>query len=223
MANNRSSYRMSAFSVTVFTQLLVVSIAALVLYWLIKLREGVAFTSNIKIMIFNLHPLLTVLGFIIFSGEAIITYKGIPMTRPTLKLIHLILHLIALFAGILGICAVFKFHNELKTAHAYTLHSRIGLSTICLFGLQLLLGFVTFLFPGAMSATRARFSPWHIFTGVVIFFMAIVTAETGLIEVFIYQKLHKGQEALVVNFIGLLILIFGICVGLIVVLPLKRK
>ncbi|KAI3744207.1 hypothetical protein L1987_57284 [Smallanthus sonchifolius] len=186
MANDRSSYRMSAFPVTVFSHLLVISIAALMLYWLIKLREGVAFTSNVKIKIFNLHPLFTVLGFIIFSGEAIITYKGIPTTRPTLKLIHLILHLIALSAGILGICAVFKFHNQLKTAHAYTLHSWIGLSTICLFGLQLLLGFVTFLFPGAKSATRARYSPWHIFTGVVIFFMEIVTAETGLMEVFIY-------------------------------------
>ncbi|KAJ0444951.1 putative ascorbate ferrireductase (transmembrane) [Helianthus annuus] len=223
MVNNGSSYRMSAFPVTVFSHLLAVSIATLVLYWLLKLREGVAFTSHVKIQIFNLHPLLAVLGFIICSGEAIITYKGILATRQALKLIHLALHLLALFAGILGICAVFKFHNELKIAHAYTLHSWTGLSTICLFGLQLLLGFVTFLFPGAKSGTRARFAPWHIFTGVVVFFMAIVTAETGLMEVFMFQKLYRGQEALVVNFIGLLVLVFGISVGLIVVLPSKRK
>ncbi|KAK1425480.1 hypothetical protein QVD17_20832 [Tagetes erecta] len=223
MANNRSSYQMSPFPVTIISQLLVVSIAALVVYWLIKLREGVAFTSHVKIQIFNLHPLLTILGFIIFSGEAIITYKGIPATRPTLKVTHLILHLIALFAGILGIFAVFKFHNELKVAHAYTLHSWIGLATISLFCLQWLLGFVTFLFPGAKSATRARFAPWHIFSGVVIFFMAIAAAETGLMEVFMFHKLERGQEALVVNFIGLLILTFGVCVGLVVVLPLERK
>lgn len=68
--------------------------------------------------------------------SAIITYKGISAARPTLKIIHLILHLIALFGGILGICAVFKFHNELKFGHAYSLHSWIGLATISLFCLQ---------------------------------------------------------------------------------------
>ncbi|XP_076898956.1 putative ascorbate-specific transmembrane electron transporter 1 [Bidens hawaiensis] len=185
---------MSTFLMTVFSHLLAVSIAILGLYWLIKLREGVAFTSHVKIQIFNIsliinmHPLLTVLEFIIFLGDAIIIYKGIPATRQTLKLIHLMLHLIALLAGILGIYAVFKFHNELKAGHAYTLHSWIGLATICLFGLQLLLGIVTFLFPGAKSATRATFAPWHIFTGVGIVFMAIVTAETGLMEEFMFQK-----------------------------------
>ncbi|KAL8268796.1 hypothetical protein R6Q59_002594 [Mikania micrantha] len=223
MATGSSNHRRSAFPVTVFSHLLVASIATLVLYWLMKLKEGVAFTSHVKIQIFNLHPLLMALGFIIFSGEAIISYNWIPTTRKTLKLIHLMLHLIALFAGILGIYAVFKFHNDLKITHLYTLHSWIGISTICLFGLQLLLGFVTFLFPGAKSATRARFAPFHIFTGVVIFFMAIVTAETGLMEVFIFHKLQRDQEALVINFIGLLMLVFGISVGLIVVLPLKRK
>lgn len=87
----------------------------------------------------------------------------------------------------------------------------------------MLLGFVTFLFPGATSATRARFAPWHVLAGVVIFLMLIVTAETGLMEKFIFQKLEKGHEAHMVNFIGLLILLFGLCVGLSVVLPLKRK
>ncbi|KAF5761991.1 putative ascorbate ferrireductase (transmembrane) [Helianthus annuus] len=224
MANNGSSYRMSAFPVTVFSHLLAVSIATLVLYWLLKLREGVAFTSHVKIQIFNAIKIAYERANAYrYFLSAIITYKGILATRQALKLIHLVLHLLALFAGILGICAVFKFHNELKIAHAYTLHSWTGLSTICLFGLQLLLGFVTFLFPGAKSGTRARFAPWHIFTGVVVFFMAIVTAETGLMEVFMFQKLYRGQEALVVNFIGLLVLVFWISVGLIVVLPSKRK
>ncbi|KAI7727133.1 hypothetical protein M8C21_008085, partial [Ambrosia artemisiifolia] len=88
---------------------------------------------------------------------------------------------------------------------------------------KLLLGFVTFLFPGGKSETRARLAPWHVFFGLVIFAMAIVTAETGITEKFIFQKLKHGQEALVVNFIGLLILVFGMFVGLVVVLPIRRK
>lgn len=87
----------------------------------------------------------------------------------------------------------------------------------------MILGFVTFLFPGAESATRARFSPWHVSAGVLIFFMAIVTTETGLIEKFIFQQLKRGQEALLVNFIGLLILLFGISVIVTAVLPIRRK
>ncbi|XP_024987890.1 probable ascorbate-specific transmembrane electron transporter 1 [Cynara cardunculus var. scolymus] len=224
MANHRSSDRTSALPVIVFTltHLLVVSIAALVLVWLMRFREGFAFTSQIKAKIFNLHPLLMVLGFIVFSGEAMITYKSIPASRQALKLIHLMLHLIALASGILGVYAVFKFHNELHIPHMYTLHSWIGLSTICLFGFQLLFGFFSFLFPGAESATRARIAPWHVFFGVVIFFMAIVSAETGLTEKFYFQRLKRGQEALIVNFIGLLLLLSGITVSLIVVLPLRR-
>nr|XP_043625854.1 probable ascorbate-specific transmembrane electron transporter 1 [Erigeron canadensis] len=223
MANDRLRYQMSALPVTIFAHLLVVSIATLVLYWLVKLREGFAFKSTLAIKIFNLHPLLTILGFIIFAGEAIITYKAIPVKRKALKLIHLILHSIALATGILGVYAVFKFHNELSYPHMCTLHSWIGLSTICLFGLQFLLGFVTFLFPGAQPAARAKFAPWHVFFGVVIFFMAIVTAETGLSEKFIFQNLQHGQEALMVNFIGILILLFGIFVGLTSVLSISIK
>ncbi|XP_076890016.1 putative ascorbate-specific transmembrane electron transporter 1 [Bidens hawaiensis] len=221
MQNNRSRYRVPAFLVTAFAHLLAVSIATLGLYWLIKLKEGVAFTSHVKIQIFNMHPLLTILGFIIFSGEGKI--KCIIKLKFTFKCDNAYRYFESLLSGILGIYAVFKFHNELKIGHAYTLHSWIGLATICLFGLQLLLGFFTFLFPGAKSATHVIFAPWHIFTGVGIFFMAIMTAETGLMEEFMFQKLHKGQEALVVNFIGILILMFGISVGLIVVIPLKRK
>ncbi|CAK9169925.1 unnamed protein product [Ilex paraguariensis] len=114
---------------------------------------------------------------------------------------------------------VFKFHNELGIPDMYTLHSWLGLSTICLFGLQLLFAFFAFLFPGAEWSTRARLAPWHVFFGIVIFFMAILSAETGLVEKFIFLKLQRGQEALIVNFTGLLILLFGISVGLTVLLP----
>ncbi|PWA64087.1 cytochrome b561/ferric reductase transmembrane [Artemisia annua] len=210
-------------TVTIFTQLIVISITTLLLYWLIKLRGGFAFTSDDKMKIFNLHPLLMVVGFIVFSGEAMITYKAIPAMRPTLKIIHLIFHMIALASGILGVYVVFKYHNERSIPHMYTLHSWIGLSTICLFGLQMLVGIATFLFPGAESTTRERIAPWHVSFGVVIFSMAILSAEIGLTEKFIFQKLQEGHEALVVNFIGLLVLLLGIVVGLTVVLPLRKK
>ncbi|KAJ0430745.1 putative ascorbate ferrireductase (transmembrane) [Helianthus annuus] len=69
MACDQSSYRMTMLLATIFIHLLGVSITLLVLYWLLNLREGFAFTSDVKFKIFNLHPLLMILGFIIFSGE----------------------------------------------------------------------------------------------------------------------------------------------------------
>ncbi|KAF9625300.1 hypothetical protein IFM89_020886 [Coptis chinensis] len=149
-------------------------------------------------------------------------FKTIPSNRKAPKLVHLILNTIALLVGIVGIYAVFKFHKELFIADMYALHSWLGMSTICLFGLQWLLGFFSFFFPGATQSARASLVPWHWFLGMVIFLMAICTAETGLLEKFTFLGLEREKEALVINFIGLLILLFGITVSLSVVLPRSK-
>lgn len=53
--------------------------------------------------------------------------------------------------------------------------------------------------------------------------MAILTAETGLIEKFTFLKLTgDSQEALIINFTGLLLILFAISVGLSVLLPRKH-
>ena len=51
-------------------------------------------------------------------------------------LVHLILHFIALGAGIFGVYIAFRYHDKESIPDMYTLHSWLGLSTICLFGLQ---------------------------------------------------------------------------------------
>ncbi|XP_027154305.1 uncharacterized protein LOC113758650 isoform X1 [Coffea eugenioides] len=61
--------------------------------------------------------------------------------------------------------------------------------------------------------------PGHVLLGMVIFFMARLSAVTGLIEKFIFTGLRRGQRALMVNFTGLLILLFGVSVGFTVLLP----
>ncbi|KAJ6988267.1 hypothetical protein NC653_021257 [Populus alba x Populus x berolinensis] len=60
-----------------------------------------------------------------------------------------------------------------------SLHSWLGMITICLFGLQIntkwdagqwLLGFFSFVFPGAEMSARGSYRPWHVFGGLAIFF-----------------------------------------------------
>jgi cytochrome b-561 len=63
-------------------------------------------------------------------------FQTVPGERHKGKFVHMTLHLIAIVLGIVGLCAVFKFHNMKNIADFYSLHSWIGISTFCLFGLQ---------------------------------------------------------------------------------------
>ncbi|KAL4638012.1 hypothetical protein ACB092_03G120300 [Castanea dentata] len=105
-------------------------------------------------------------------------YKTVQARRRSRELVHLTLHLIALLLEILGVNAAFKFNHEFNVEEMLTLHSWLGISTICLFGLQWVFAFLTYCFPKAENLTRAMLLPWHGFVGMVIFLLAICTAET---------------------------------------------
>ncbi|XP_057443248.1 probable ascorbate-specific transmembrane electron transporter 1 [Lotus japonicus] len=214
-------FQIRATPVTILGHLLFIAIATLVLVWLLRFREGVAFNSSEKAKILNLHPLLMVIGFILVGGEAIMAYKSIPGTRRTAKVVHLLLHVIALASGVLGIITVFKFKKETGLPNMYTLHSWLGMSAICSFGLQYIFSFFAYFFPGAEVSTRATLLPWHRFIGIAIFLLAVGTAETGLLEYFQFLGLFRSQEALIVNFTGLLLFLFAASVSLSVILPRK--
>lgn len=69
---------------------------------------------------------------------AIMSYKILPWSHDINKMVHLLLHAIALFLGSVGVYAAFKFHNESGIANLYSLHSWVGLGTICLYGVQVI-------------------------------------------------------------------------------------
>ncbi|RVW34583.1 Ascorbate-specific transmembrane electron transporter 1 [Vitis vinifera] len=85
-----------------------------------------------------------------------------------------------------------------------------------LMNLKWMFAFFSFWYPGVKKPRRRRLMPWHWFAGMVIFLMAILTAETGLVQRSTYLR---RQEALIVNFTGLLILLFATAVGLSVIHP----
>jgi cytochrome b-561 len=113
----------------------------------------------------QLHPVLMLIGYIILGSEgkliifkfsshdkifqfcnitcmlaAIMIYKVLPTWKhDTTKQIHLVLHAIALVLGAFGIYCAFKFHNESGIANLYSLHSWLGIGTICLYGIQVIL------------------------------------------------------------------------------------
>ncbi|KAG7980169.1 hypothetical protein I3843_05G168000 [Carya illinoinensis] len=206
MASKSRSYQLSLTPFVIFAQLLATAITTLVFVLYLHFEGGFAFKSEDKTKIFNVHPFLMVLGLIIIGGEAIVlAYKIVPGDRRTQKGVHLILHLLALTARILGIVFIFRYHNEVGDKDVQTLHSWLGIITISLYGLQWVLAFFAYCFPVAEMSRRATLLPWHTFFGMVIFLLAIATALTGL--------------GYISNFTGLLILLFAITLTLTVILP----
>ncbi|XP_057810227.1 transmembrane ascorbate ferrireductase 2-like isoform X2 [Salvia miltiorrhiza] len=217
MATNRYSSHQAAAAM--LAHLVAAALITLVLVWLLHFRGGLAFKSDNKAKIFNLHPLLMIIGFVLFSGEAMMAYKTVPANRKRQKVFHLVVHLIALLAGILGVYAVFDYHKQSKIIHLYTLHSWLGITTISLFAFQWVVSLLTFWYPGAQESAKGRLSRWHVVVGVPIFAMMILSAETGVVEKFIFLGLRRNQEALILNLIGLFIFIFALSVALTLALP----
>ncbi|XP_002981734.2 probable ascorbate-specific transmembrane electron transporter 2 [Selaginella moellendorffii] len=201
-----------------------VAAAILVLIWSISYRGGLNWNAVNKNLVFNIHPVLMVIGFIFVSSEAILVYKSVPGSKVYRKGVHLSLQAVALGLGIFGICAAFKYHNESKIDNLYSLHSWLGLGTIILFAIQWIAGFVTFWYPGAAANTRRSVLPWHVFLGIFIYVLAIASAQTGVLEKVTFLQTskvfgHYDNEAYIANFTALVVLLLGVFTVLGAVIP----
>ncbi|TYZ64308.1 hypothetical protein PybrP1_002273 [[Pythium] brassicae (nom. inval.)] len=132
--------------------------------------------------VFNWHPLLMTLGFVVLSTQAALAYLSLPFSHDTNKRIHLSLHGLGFLSATVGIVAVFRFHNEHNIKNLYSLHSWFGLLTLILFAIHYLVSFAVFFFPGARRPVRAQLSPFHIGLGVGIIGLVYATAATGVLE-----------------------------------------
>ncbi|KAG4984192.1 hypothetical protein AAZX31_10G223400 [Glycine max] len=202
-----------ALPLTYVAHVLAVVASVLVVVWVVNFRGGLAWDSDNKSLIFNIHPVLIVIGLLVHGGEAIISYKAFPLKKEVKKLIHLVFHAIALILGIVGIYTAFKFHNESGIANLYSLHSWLGIGVIVLYGIQWIYGFVIFFFPGGTPDIRRASLPWHALFGLFVFVLAVGTAALGFLEKLTFLEnsgLDKyGSEALLVNFTAIITILFG--------------
>ncbi|XP_058948279.1 transmembrane ascorbate-dependent reductase CYB561-like [Pocillopora verrucosa] len=141
---------------------------------------------------FNYHPLCMVISMVFLYSEAMIVYRVFRHENKFfIKLVHFGLQLVAFVIAVLGLKAVFDFHNHNGIPNLYSLHSWCGLSTIILFSCQLLFGFVSFLFPKLPDGLRAAYLKVHVFFGMFIFMMVIGTALIGINEKLFFQLSTK--------------------------------
>lgn len=145
-------------------------------------------------------------------------HKWLPGSRNMKKLVHLCLQGVALGCGIFGIWT--KFHGQDGiVSNFYSLHSWMGLICITMFGGQWVFGFVSFWHRGEVRATRHRVLPWHVFVGLYTYGLAVVTAETGLIEKLTLLQTKRCPESTVVNGLGLGLALLGSVVVVAAVSP----
>ncbi|CAH2305745.1 cytochrome b reductase 1 [Pelobates cultripes] len=186
-----------------------------VLVWVLHWREGLAWNGGAAE--FNWHPVLVITGFVFIEGIAIIVYR-LPWTwkcsKLLMKYIHAGLHLVAIVLVIVALVAVFDFHNSFKIPNMYSLHSWVGLTVVILFSLQLVISVFVFLLPIASDSLRAALMPIHVYMGLLLYGSIIATCLMGITEKLIfavkeppYSKLPP--EAIFVNTLGLLIVVFG--------------
>lgn len=205
-----------------------ITIISLVLIWAVHFRGGLALVSDDKDLIFNVHPVLMVIGLILLNGEAMLAYKTVSGTKSFKKLVHLTLQLLAFCLSMVGIWAAWKFHNEKGIDNFYSLHSWLGLGCILLFGIQWALGFVIYWYPGGSRTSRGTLLPWHVFFGVYIYALAIATALTGFLEKATFLQTNQlisrySPEALLMNSLGILVVVLGGFIVLAILAPASGK
>ncbi|XP_021255727.1 cytochrome b reductase 1 [Numida meleagris] len=185
------------------------------LVWVFRYREGLGWDGGSAE--FNWHPVLIVTGFVFVQGIAIIVYR-LPWTwkcsKLLMKFIHAGLNTIAMILAIVSMVAVFDFHNARNIPNMYSLHSWIGLTAVIFYSLQLFLGFAIFLLPFAPAPLRAALMPIHVYSGLLIFVTVIASALMGITEKLLFALNStvystSPPEAIFVNCLGLLIVLFG--------------
>ncbi|XP_069327556.1 lysosomal membrane ascorbate-dependent ferrireductase CYB561A3 isoform X1 [Eulemur rufifrons] len=152
-------------------------------YWMQFWCGGFAWDGSTHT--FNWHPVLTVAGMVVFYGAGSLVYR-LPQSwlGPKLpwKLLHAALHLMAFSLTVMGLVAVFKFHNHNRIANLYSLHSWLGITTVFLFACQWFLGFAIFLLPWASLWLRSLLKPIHVFFGASILSLSIASVISGINE-----------------------------------------
>lgn len=167
----------------------------------------------VSVFLQQLHPFLMLVGLIIIGGEAIMSYKSLPLKKEVKKVVHLVLHAIAIILGCVGIAAAFKNHNESNIANLYSLHSWLGITIISLYGIQWIYGFLVFFYPKGSPTLRSECLPWHVLFGILVYILAVGNAALGFLEKLTFLEssgiAKYGPEALLVNFTAVVTVLYG--------------
>ncbi|VDQ01574.1 unnamed protein product [Trichobilharzia regenti] len=147
-------------------------------------------------------------------------YRKLPI-----KIVHALLHMLAFLFGVLGIKAVFDFHNALTIPNMYSLHSWLGITAIVVFGLQWVGGLIGFLVPQTPQSARSKLLPIHVTIGSFLYLLVIAVCISGITEKNFFSKAYPSLRTAEVigNILGITLVIFGGLVFYLVQHPNYRR
>ncbi|KAL3068356.1 hypothetical protein niasHT_030647 [Heterodera trifolii] len=188
---------------------------------------------------FRYHPTFMAMGILFLQGEAILVYRVFRNERKRFtKLLHMSIHSVVLLLAVVSLKAVWDSHDFHRSPNGelqpqpnlYSLHSWFGISAVSFYFIQYIIGFLTFLFPGASLSLRKFVLPFHQLFGLIIFICCTGAAFLGISE---YAAWHHQcwtvdhnlcAQHLVSNLFGLSLVGYCFSVLLLVVNPRwKRK
>jgi cytochrome b-561 len=133
---------------------------SLILVGLFFPENGFYPTYNWTTNPFSYHPLMMTIGLLFCYGNAIILYRTFKQTpKYGVKVLHASFLIISFVFAAIGLAAIVRSKNLGNRPHFMTYHSWMGLITLCLFGLQWILGFVSFLIPRLSLDFRKAYMP----------------------------------------------------------------
>ncbi|CAD5235125.1 unnamed protein product [Bursaphelenchus xylophilus] len=196
--------------------------------------KGFALREN-PALEFRWHPICMSLSLLFLNGEAIMVYRGLRQVKKIYtKAVHAVLHCISFIIMVLGLKAVWDYHDYNVTPtgqpapipNAKTPHSWVGLACASLYGCQLLAGFLSFYVPQTPLHIRQTVMPFHRAGGLVIFAFSLGAVIMGTAEKSAWA-LHCPPEYgnnicpenFVINFFCLAVLAYGACVFLLAAVP----
>ena len=197
-------------------QVLGIVAVALSIVWTHNYLHGFSWDGSGKN--FNWHVVCMTL-FIFMYGNAALVYRVARRTEKTrAKIIHALVNLLALLFAVVGLVAVFRFHNHGNIANVYSIHSWIGIGTVALYACQFVFGFSVFLFPRMSSAgLRRAYLNVHVYFGGVMLALVVVAAVSGITEkmLFAFKPVYPKFVAVtyVGNLFGVSVVMFAMGVG----------
>lgn len=139
-------------------------------------------------------------------------FKG--ARKLSVKIAHASFHTGSVIFISLGLAVEFISHYYSGETDLYSLHSWIGLATVIIFFSQFVFGLLCYLTPVVSDKIKEFYLPIHVFLGTVCFVMAIATSLIGLNQNARFNTSYHDftDEGLLINFIGLLMVIYGLLV-----------
>jgi len=178
----------------------------LVLFWILyepnfQKWGGVAYyfipgdhLNNWKV--FNWHPILNTLAFLLIGTQAIVAFKLLPFPYQWKKYFHAGLSCGAMGVAILAFYAVYRFKTVEGHGHFYTVHSWLGLGTFVCYILQLLVGLAALLTAVCPHKVRRWTTHYHRFLGFCFWILALGATVTGIFgREWIRQNQIPGEES----------------------------